>query len=132
MIYLYICIRICLLTGIKLRTCNSLAKLVNLLLQQAAAICRQLTAKFAQKCSLTALVHRHRVWKYCLHSEEIPLREAPIRLAAPLFGHCPNSDYTPPAPKRALWGTFFPGRFEQICQITVLTVHKCTKHPGKP
>ena len=24
------------------------------------------------------------------------LREAPIRLAAPLFGHCPNSDYTPP------------------------------------
>ena len=61
------------------------------------------------------------------------LREAPIRLAAPLFGHCPNSDYTlPPALKRALWGTFFPGRFEQIFQITVLTVHKCTKHPGKP
>ena len=62
-------------------------------------------------------------------------REAPLRLAAPLFGHCPNSDYTPPPPpalKRALWGTFFPGRFEQICQITVLTVHKCTKHPGKP
>ena len=61
------------------------------------------------------------------------LREAPLKLAAPLFGHCPNSDYThPPALKRALWGTFFPGRFEQICQITVLTVHKCTTHPGKP
>ena len=24
------------------------------------------------------------------------LREAPVRLVAPLFGHCPNSDYTPP------------------------------------
>ena len=61
------------------------------------------------------------------------VREAPLKLASPLFGHCPNSDYTPPrALKRALWGTFFPGRFEQICQITVLTVHKCTKHPGKP
>ena len=54
-------------------------------------------------------------------------------IARTLFGHCPNSDCTPPpALKRALWGTFFPGRFEQICQITVLTVHKCTKHPGKP
>merc|ERR550532_284372 len=54
-------------------------------------------------------------------------REAPLRLASPLFGHCPKSDYTPPpALKRALWGTFFPGRFEQICQITVLTVHNCT------
>ena len=51
------------------------------------------------------------------------LREAPRRLALHLFGHCPNSDYTPPALKRALWGTFFPDRFEQICQITVLTVH---------
>ena len=69
-----------------------------------------------------------------IKDKEIPgLREAPLRLASPLFGHCPNSDYTPPpALKRALWGTFFPGRFEQICQITVLTVHKCTKHPGKP
>ena len=49
-------------------------------------------------------------------------REAPLKNMQPLFGHCPNSDSTPPlALKRALWGTFFPGRFEQICQITVLT-----------
>ena len=66
MLYLYICIRICLLTGIKLRTCNSLAKLVYLLLLQAAAICRQLTAKFAPKCSFAAAVHRHRERKYHL------------------------------------------------------------------
>ena len=58
------------------------------------------------------------------------LREAPTKTKA--VGHCPNSDCTPPALKWALWGTFFPGRFEQICQITVLTVHKCTKHSGKP
>ena len=32
------------------------------------------------------------------------LREAPLKLAAPLFGHCPNSDYTPPChlPKRPI------------------------------
>ena len=66
------------------------------------------------------------------------LREAPLKLASPLFGHCPNSDYTPPpALKRALWGTFFPGRFEQICQFTVLTVQtppksrKCPFELGK-
>ena len=29
-------------------------------------------------------------------------------------------------------GHFFSDRFEQICRITVLTVHNCTKHPGKP
>ena len=35
-------------------------------------------------------------------------REAPPNIASPLFGHCPNSDCTPPpALKRALWGTFF-------------------------
>ena len=35
-------------------------------------------------------------------------REAPFNLSPPLFGHCPNSNYTPPpALKRALWGTFF-------------------------
>ena len=65
----------------------------------------------------------------------IDLREAPFKMSSPLFGHCPNSDCPPPprpALKRALWGTFFPGRFEQICQITILMVHKCTKHPGKP
>ena len=56
------------------------------------------------------------------------LREAPLKLASPLFGHCPNSNWTPlPALKRALWGTFFPGRFERLCQITVLRVCKCHK-----
>ena len=34
-------------------------------------------------------------------------REDPFRLVPPLCGHCPNSNYTPPALKRALWGTFF-------------------------
>ena len=56
------------------------------------------------------------------------VREAPLNLASPLSGHCPNSDCT----QTGTLGHFFPVRFEQICQITVLTVHKCTKHPGKP
>ena len=36
----------------------------------------------------------------------------------------------PLALKQALWGTLFSDRFEQICQITVLTVQSVTKHPG--
>ena len=41
--------------------------------------------------------------------------------------------FAPPSPhSNGHSGALFPGRFEQICQITVLTVHKCTKHPGKP
>ena len=35
------------------------------------------------------------------------VREDPFNKVPPLFGHCPNSNYTPPALKRALWGTFF-------------------------
>ena len=80
------------------------------------------------------LAHASLQWKLSFGGQhrKTPVREAPPKLAQKAFGHCPNSDYTPPALKRALWGTFFLGRFEQICQITVLTVHKCTKHPGKP
>ena len=39
----------------------------------------------------------------------ISLREDPFRLTPPTFGHCPNSDWTPPSPAlhQALWGTFF-------------------------
>ena len=33
------------------------------------------------------------------------LREAPLRKLQGLFGHCPNSDRTPPSLKQALWGT---------------------------
>ena len=57
-----------------------------------------------------------------------PPKEMPL-----LFGHCPNGDCTPPpALKRALWGTLFLDQFEQICQITVLTVHKCHKASWQP
>ena len=36
-------------------------------------------------------------------------REAPARLASPLFGHCPNSDYTPPRTQTGTLGHFFSG-----------------------
>ena len=46
----------------------------------------------------------------CVKNLEIGLfiREDPFKLAPPLCGHCPNSNYIPPpALKRALRGTFF-------------------------
>merc|ERR1712001_472970 len=52
------------------------------------------------------------------------IREAPLRLASPLFGHCPNGNCTPPPHSN---GHFFPGRFERLCQITVLRVYNCHK-----
>ena len=56
------------------------------------------------------------------------VREAPLQMLSPLFGHCPNSNCTPrPSLKRAL----FSDRFQQIRQITVLTVHKCHKASWK-
>ena len=37
----------------------------------------------------------------------------------------------PPSVNRALWGTLFLDRIEQICQITVLMVISAPNHPGK-
>ena len=51
----------------------------------------------------------------------IRIREAPFNKSPPLFGHCPNSIYTPPpALKRALWGTFFQARFYHFTIFTIL------------
>ena len=49
------------------------------------------------------------------HINMINVREAPPKKLHTLFGHCPNS-YRPPPPslKRALWGTLFPGRMQQM------------------
>ena len=56
------------------------------------------------------------------------LREAPLRKGPALFGHCPNS-FCPPPPRTqtGTLGHFFPGRFKQLCQITVLRVCNCHK-----
>ena len=47
------------------------------------------------------------MWPWWVKIPTEDFREAPFNLSPPLFGHCPNSNYTPPALKRALWGTFF-------------------------
>ena len=47
------------------------------------------------------------------------IREAPTKIMTPIFGHCPSAF--------GHSGPLFSGRYEQICQITVLTVHKCCK-----
>ena len=62
----------------------------------------------------------------------ISLREAPPKLSPGSKGHCPNSDCTPPpSVNRALWGTLFSDRIEQLCQITVLMVISAQNHHGK-
>ena len=41
-----------------------------------------------------------------LYQDLFTLREAPLGIRSPPFGHCPNNDYPPPPSlKRALWGT---------------------------
>ena len=68
------------------------------------------------------------------------VREAPLKKLQGLFGHCPNSDLifrpfirensdrTPrPSLKRALWGTLFPGRLEQMPFELQFSLHKCPK-----
>ena len=56
------------------------------------------------------------------------VREAPLRKTQGLFGHCPNSNCTPPPSlKRALCGTLFPDRLEQMPFELQFSLHKCPK-----
>merc|ERR1712141_732129 len=58
----------------------------------------------------------------------------PFKMVPPLFGHCPNSNYTPPALKRALWGTFFQARFYHFTIFTIFlpfSLNKCPKPSGQ-
>merc|ERR1712016_219435 len=65
----------------------------------------------------------------------------PFQFSAPLCGHCPNSNYTPPPPpalKRALWGTFFQARFYHFTIFTIFltiflpfSLNKCPKPSGQ-
>ena len=47
----------------------------------------------------------------------------------PLFWHCPNSDRTPPSLKRALRGTLFPGRSEEMPFELQFSLHRRPKPP---
>ena len=75
----------------------------------------------------------------CIYTVEViisDLREAPFKLAPPLFGHCRNSNYTPPpALKRALWGTFFQAGFYHFLPFlpffTIFSLNKCHKPSGQ-
>merc|ERR1712020_66919 len=75
-------------------------------------------------------------------SFKCPVREAPFNKSPPLFGHCPNSNYTPPpALKRALWGTFFQALFSHFKGLYAFgngntlkpcsSLNKCPKPSGQ-
>ena len=66
-------------------------------------------------------------------SSDMLVREAPLNLASPLFGHCPNSNCPPPpALKRALWGTFFRADLSHFVKSPFWGYVSATKNPGKP
>ena len=75
------------------------------------------------------LAHASLQWKLSFGGQhrKTPVREAPPKLAQKAFGHCPNSDYTPPRTQTGTLGHFFPAWFERLCQITILRVCKCHK-----
>ena len=63
---------------------------------------------------------------------QLTLREAPLRELQGSNGHCPNSNRTPrPSLKRALWGTLFPGRLEQMPFELHFHCISAPNHPGK-
>ena len=71
--------------------------------------------------------------KKCLDQNKIPeIREDPNTLTPPPFGHCPNSDWTPPpALNRALWGTFFRAIFYHSAGLYASENGKCPKPSGQ-
>ena len=59
-------------------------------------------------------------------------REDPFSLTPPTFGHCPNSDWTPPpALNRALWGTFFQAIFTILQGCMLPKAVSAPNHLGK-
>ena len=47
------------------------------------------------------------IWEFFPNGGPLGIREAPLNLASPLFGHCPNSDYTPPPHSNGRSGALF-------------------------
>ena len=62
----------------------------------------------------------------------VALREDPNGLTPPPFGHCPNSDWTPPlAFNWALWGTFFRAIFTILQGCMLPKTVSAPNHLGK-
>ena len=61
------------------------------------------------------------------------VREDPFRWTPPTFGHCPNSDWTPPsrAHSGALWGTSFQAIFTILQGCMLLKTLSAPNHLGK-
>ena len=66
------------------------------------------------------------------------LREAPFNLSPPLFGHCPNSNYTPPRTQTGTLGHFFQAQFYHFSPFlpfftlfTIFSLNKCPKPSGQ-
>ena len=76
------------------------------------------------------------------HRRKGAVREAPFYLSPPLFGHCPNSNYTPPPHSNGHSGHFFSGAILPFFTIftifypfyhffTIFSLNKCPKPSGQ-
>ena len=93
-------------------------------------IWREAVRLWSKDSALLWPLHRLMTFKINFCRIIMELREEPFRRTGPTVGHCPNSDWTPPTHPGTL-GHFFPGQFEHIRKITILTVHKCHKASWK-
>ena len=63
------------------------------------------------------------------------VREAPFNKSPPLFGHCPNSIYTPPRTQTGTLGHFFSGAILPFYHFYHFVYHflwiSAPNHPGK-
>ena len=64
-----------------------------------------------------------RVWMWVM----IRLGEDPFRWTPPTFGHCPNSDWTPPRTQPGTLGHFFSGHFYHSAGLYASEDGKCPK-----
>ena len=67
------------------------------------------------------------------------VREAPFNKVPPLFGHCPNSNYTPPRTQTGTLGHFYQAWFYHFFYhfllflpfFTIFSLNKCPKPSGQ-
>ena len=80
------------------------------------------------RCFLHDIAEKH-TW------EMRKVREAPFKKSPPLFGHCPNSIYTPPRTQTGTLGHFFSGAILPFYHFYHFVYHflwiSAPNHPGK-
>ena len=95
----------------------------------------QYCSKVTQRFPPTSIVSNHQGWIFGLVPAFITIREAPFNKSPPLFGHCPNSIYTPPPHSNGHSGALFFRRDFTILPFLPFflpfSLNKCPKPSGQ-